>query len=332
MHAAVTDAPADLLAALRHARSGPPGGLDGALRELRLRPLTGGRQNHVYLWTPPDEHATVVKVYKSDDRRRADREWAALTLLAVHKADDVPLPLWMDPDPAEPAIGMTQLRGEPLLRAADRQAALRGLARTTARMQSIPLSGLLARLPRIDSASHYMRRLTDTWPKLLAAHTCDPLTPAMQDLLSAWQRSKDAGLLSAPAEPVFSHGDSNLLNWLRADTSSGCVDFEFSGHSTVAFDTADLIEHISSRDIPDSTWRDLLPELGVTHTNYHLFIAAQRTCALRWLAVLWKQREQRAGEFSTQHDRVRLLCSHASPYARKRMACRGYLSRCVRSD
>jgi thiamine kinase-like enzyme len=320
MPVALTDAPADLLAALRRARSGPPGGLDDALRELRLRPLTGGRQNHVYLWTPPTCHATVVKIYKTDDRRRADREWAALTLLAAHKADDVPLPLWMDPDPAEPAIGMTRLHGEPLLRATDRHDALRDLACTTARMQSVPLSGLLAELPRIDSASHYMRRLTDTWPKLLAVHTSDPLTPAMQDLLTAWQRSNDAALLSAPAEPVFSHGDSNLVNWLRAGTSSACVDFEFSGYSTVAFDAADLIEHISSRDIPDSTWRDLLPELGINHTNHHLFIVAQRTCALRWLAVLWKQREQRTGEFTTQHDRVRLLCSPANPYARRRNA------------
>lgn len=173
----------------------------------------------------------------------------------------------------------------------------------------LPWAGVLARLPRVDSASHYMRRLTDTWPKLLAVHTRDPLTPAMQDLLSAWLRSNDVGLLSAPAEPVFSHGDSNLLNWLRTDVSSGCVDFEFSGYSTVAFDAADLIEHISSRDIPDSTWLDLLPDLGVIHANHHLFMAAQRTCALRWLAVLWKQREQRTEEFTTQHDRVRVLYS-----------------------
>jgi len=260
MPVALTEIPAGLLAPLRSARSGHPAGLEAALRELHLRLLTGGRQNHVYLWTPPGGRETVVKIYhKTDDRRRADREWAALTLLTARKIEGVPLPPWMAPDPAEPAIGMTRLRGEPLQRAADLQAALRGLADTTARMRSAPLSGLLAELPRIDSASHYMRRLTDTWPKLLADHTSDPLTPAMQDLLTAWQRSNDTGLLSGPAERVFSRGDSNLLNWLRAGTSSACVDFEFSGYSTVTFDAADLIEHISSRDVPDSSWRDCCP-------------------------------------------------------------------------
>jgi hypothetical protein len=39
------------------------------------------------------------------------------------------------------------------------------------------------------------------------------------------------------------------------------------------------------------------------------FDAAQRTIALRWLAVLWKQRDRRVAEFTTQHDRVRAFFS-----------------------
>jgi Ser/Thr protein kinase RdoA (MazF antagonist) len=317
MQTAPTGSPPALLGTLRRARSGAPGLLDGALRDLCLRPLSGGRQNHVYLWVPAGDRATVIKIYRTDDRRRADREWAALTLLAAHDIGDVPRPLWIDPDPVAPAIGMTWLHGTPLLEAADRPAALQGLARTTARMQSVPVSGLLAELPRIDSASHYAHRVTVTWPAQLARQDADPLTPAMQDLLAAWQRIGDDDLLAAPAGVVvFSHGDGNLLNWLTAgDTGSACVDFEFAGHSTAAFDAADLIEHISSRVIPDAIWQDLLPGLGVSHASHRLFAAAQRTCTLRWLAVLWKQREQRAAEFNSQHDRVRLLLSHASPYA-----------------
>jgi len=37
------------------------------------------------------------------------------------------------------------------------------------------------------------------------------------------------------------------------------------------------------------------------------FEAAQRTCALRWLAVLWKQRDTRTEEFTSQLDRARRL-------------------------
>ncbi|GAB7101898.1 hypothetical protein JCM4814A_02120 [Streptomyces phaeofaciens JCM 4814] len=115
---------------------------------------------------------------------------------------------------------------------------------------------------------------------------------------------------------VFSRGDSNLLNWLRDGHSSPVVDFEYSGHSTVHFDAADLIEHISAREIPDSTWSALLPDLGITPANRHLFLAAQRTCALRWLAVLWKQRHTRADEFAAQRTRVRRLQSPDKSLAR----------------
>ncbi|MEO7194235.1 MAG: hypothetical protein ABIZ05_05340 [Pseudonocardiaceae bacterium] len=106
---------------------------------------------------------------------------------------------------------------------------------------------------------------------------------------------------------MFSRGDANLLNWLHDGDTARCVDFEFSGRSDVAFDAADQIEHISSRAIPDDTWRELEANLGVDHHNRRRFEAARRTCALRWLAVLWKQRHRRVREFTVQLDRVRRL-------------------------
>ena len=40
------------------------------------------------------------------------------------------------------------------------------------------------------------------------------------------------------------------------------------------------------------------------------FLAAQRTCTLRWLAILWRQRHQRQPEFDRQVARVRHLQTH----------------------
>ncbi|MDX3097090.1 aminoglycoside phosphotransferase family protein [Streptomyces sp. ME19-03-3] len=308
--------PAELLTDLRGARTCSETRFKGVLADRGLRPLTGGFQNHVYAWDDPEAGPICIKVYaKGNHRRRVDREWAALTLLAEHQADGVPRPLWLDQHDEVPAIGMTLLKGTPLMESPDREAALRGLAQTTERLHAVPLSGLMAELERMDSGSHYMLRLTGSWPELLACHEDDPLTTDMRALLTAWHASGDAELVgdkSAPA--VLSRGDSNLNNWLRDGTSSPCVDFEYSGHGTVHFDAADLIEHISAREIPDSTWITLLPDLGVTPANRHLFLAAQRTCALRWLAVLWKQRHTRADEFATQHARVRLLQSPNNPW------------------
>ncbi len=314
MSAPSPEAPKELLAALRQARTSGDNRGD-SLAELGVRPLTGGMQNDLYRWTSPGGADTVIKFYTKTDRRRADREWAALNLLKPHHLGTVPAPLWLDPAEAEPALGMTVLHGTPLIEAPDQLHALRGLARTTTQLQAVPLAGLMAELPRIDSGEHYLVRLTQQWPELLNKQADDPLAPAMQQLLAAWHRNGDADMVIEPDEPVLSRGDANLLNWLQTDNGAACVDFEYAGFSNRAFDAADHIEHISARDIPDEVWVKVLPELGITDANRQRFAANQRTCALRWLAVLWKQRDRRHDEFTRQHERVNLLFDPANPYA-----------------
>src|SRR5262249_847917 len=310
----VIDAPTDLLAELRRARAGAEGDRDAALSRLGLRPLTGGMQNDLYLWTSPHHGDVVIKLYVKTDRLRVQREWAALRLLRPHGLRTVPAPLWLEEAPVEPAIGMTRLHGQPLLQDADQLTALRALAHTTTHLQAVPLTGLLAGLPRIDTGEHYLVRLRQAWPELLASQPEDPLTPLMQQLLAVWQRSGDTDLVTAPATPGLSHADANLVNWMATDDGAACVDFEYAGFSNIVFDAADLIEHISARVVPDSTWTQLLPDLGITDANRHHFAANQRTCALRWLAILWKQRDHRHEEFTTQHQRVNMLYSSANPY------------------
>jgi Ser/Thr protein kinase RdoA (MazF antagonist) len=261
------EAPQNLLAELRRAREHGGEALSDSLASLGVRPLTGGMQNDLYRWTSPDGDDTVIKFYTKTDRRRAEREWAALNLLDPQRLGTVPIPLWLDPAEVEPAIGMTVLHGTPLLEAADQLQALRGLARTTTQLQAVPLSGLMSELPRIDSGEHYLVRLTQAWPELLEDQADDPLAPAMQRLLAAWHSSGDADVVIEQAEPVLSRGDANLLNWLQTPNGAACVDFEYAGYSNRVFDAADHIEHISARDVPDSVWVEVLPELGVTDAN-----------------------------------------------------------------
>ncbi|MBT0774193.1 aminoglycoside phosphotransferase family protein [Kineosporia sp. J2-2] len=275
-------------------------------------------QNDVYLWTRDQADDVVIKLYMKKDRRRLEREWSALNLLADHGLDTVPAPLWLDTADEEPAIGMTRLHGEPVLDAEDQLGAVRELAWTTAQLQQVPLTGLLAELPRIDTGEHYVLRLTQEWPRLLASQPGDLFTPAMHQLLAHWRDSPDAELVAADGlggPRVFSRGDSNLLNWMITDQGrAACVDFEYAGYSSVAFDAADHIEHISARAVPDHIWSALLPDLGITRTNRAQFAASQRICALRWLAVLWKRRDTRREEFAVQLDRVRLLYGSSNPY------------------
>jgi hypothetical protein len=297
-------APTDLLNALRTARAA--GALAATLDEHGLHALDGGRNNDVFAWTAATT-PICIKLFKKTDRQRVEREWHGLTHAAG--LGSAPEPLWLDEDPERPAIGMTLLPGTPILDVLDPASAITSLASTTRALQNIPLKEPLASLERVDSISHYIARLTDVWPSQLADATDDPQTPDMLALLHRWDNSGDAELLAQPATRVYSRGDANILNWLHDGESTYVADFEFSGFSDIAVDAADHTEHISARVIPDNVWTNAEADLGVTANNRARFDAAQRTIALRWLAVLWKQRTKRVEEFTAQHERVRALQS-----------------------
>ena len=101
-----TAVPTDLLDELRTVYRHDPNLLDGDLPDLRLRPLTGGRNNRVYAWDSP-EGEVCLKLYRTDKRDRADCEYQALTHVAAHGVTAAPRALWHDPDPELPAVAMT---------------------------------------------------------------------------------------------------------------------------------------------------------------------------------------------------------------------------------
>jgi hypothetical protein len=167
--------PTTLLAQLRHGRTAGQARHQQTLDTWGLRPLTGGRNNEVYSWAGP-QTPICIKLYKLDERRRAQREWAALTLLAQHCADYAPTRLWIDETSPAPAIGMSLLPGRPLPEAKDITMVLTALAETIRTVQEIPLNPPLATWDRLDSLEHYLARLTRLWPQQLSDHPDDPLT------------------------------------------------------------------------------------------------------------------------------------------------------------
>lgn len=292
--------PHKLLADLRAAR-GRQLPLEAVLHEWRLRPLSGGRNNDVFQWGE-----VCLKLYRKTDKNRVAREWHGLNHVAGLGL--APQPLWRDDHPDQPALGMSFVPGRPIPELTNPELVLPWIATATGAMQALPMAEPLASWPRVDSITHYIARLTDIWPQQLAAAD-DAHTGKMRTLLDRWEASGDVGLLRRPTPAVFSRGDANLLNWLSENEGLHVVDFEFSGWSDRAVDAADHIEHISARQVPDSTWRTLEDDFGVNRQNRSRFAAARRTIALRWLAVLWRRRDEREPEFLAQLDRVCALFS-----------------------
>ena len=297
-----------LIGQLRYLHRCTPDDLTDQTRDLGLLPLAGGHHNRVYRWDRLGG-PVCVKLYKVDERDRAGTEWRALTHMVDHHAPGVPAPLWFAPDSAQPAAVMTMVPGRSLLTAEQPETAVLAMAPVLHALRSIPL-GPFARKPRNGTAQRYINRLVDTWGPELKEHDHDPMARDLLRLLQHWLDGDDQETLARPATAVFSHGDGNLGNWhLEHNTDTAhVVDFEFAGYSDPAFDAADLIEHISSHPIPDDAWNALLPSFGIDDAiTQHRFRAAQRTCALRWLRSMWKQKATRTEEFHHQLDRVRRL-------------------------
>ncbi|GAA1450877.1 aminoglycoside phosphotransferase family protein [Nocardiopsis tropica] len=300
--------PEDLLAELRRLHQHDPGLLDSSLPKWGLTPLSGGRSNRVYRWDCSDGPA-CLKLYRTDKRDRSGSEALALSHLAKHGVDRVPQLLWHDDHELLPASAMTLLPGAPLDADAHLGKPWTAMVEKQREMLNVPV-GPFIETPRSESADHYLHRITQVWAPTLREAEPGPLTNDLEAVLATWEESGDARALAAPASRVFSHGDSNLLNWLWEEQSGtiGVVDFEFAGYSDLAYEAAELVEHISMRHIDDDTLRALVMDLGVDDDAHReRFLAAQRTCALRWLAVLWKQRGKRAEEFEVQRQRARYL-------------------------
>jgi Ser/Thr protein kinase RdoA (MazF antagonist) len=302
--------PTDLLNELRRLHRTDHNRLDHDFPELRLRALTGGRNNRVFAWDAPDGEV-CLKFYRTDKRDRAASEYQALHHIATCGVTAAPTPLWHDPHPELPAIAMTMVAGQPVPDLAEPTIALHAAVTVLSQLREIPL-GPFTDIPRVDSAKNYLKRITETWPTQLDQHNDEPCTADMRSLLRAWHARGDAAVLAEPAPRIFSRGDSNLLNWLWHESNIHLVDWEFTGYSDTAYDAADLVEHPSAHTIDDERWISLLPNLGVDCTTRRRFRAAQRTVALRWLSVLWKRRAERADEFALQAKRVREMMNSDS--------------------
>lgn len=250
-----------------------------------------------------------VKIYRAGARHRAEREWTALTFLARNQVTTAPVPLWADPGPEQPAIGMSSLPGRPFPWAGTGGEPLRAVAAVYRQYAALPLTAELGDLERAGPVSGCVRRITCTWAPALSDSPRDALARELLGMIDRWAGSGDAELLAAPAPRIFSRGSSEPGNWLWDGNRVRVTGFGGAGCSDLAFDLADLAEHPSSYEISGPAWDEAARLAGLGDEDFPRFAAARRTCALQRLAVLWPQRDAHAGEFGRQLDRIRCLQS-----------------------
>ncbi|MGW3343122.1 phosphotransferase family protein [Nonomuraea rubra] len=183
------------------------------------------------------EEDRVVKRYLDSKPGAAEREWRALSLLAEHAPGLAPEPIAFEGG----AVTMSRIPGVPLrgLFARDRHMSAMAAALTElhAAVPGDVLRGLPVRPWQREALVDWVRERCAAWQPR------EPLADRAVTEGLRWLESWSPG--EAGVREAFGAGDGNLANFLWDGTRVRIVDFEDSGRSDVAFEVAELAEHVS---------------------------------------------------------------------------------------
>lgn len=248
----------------------------------------------------------VIKRFRGSDRAGAEREWRALTLLAVHAPGLTAEPWEYDPAAAEPVVVMSRLVGLPMRGRALSDDQVGALAAALRRLHTaVPPEALAHVPPRPDLAGELVARIR-RWTHRTRSDPGGPVAPAM-DAGLAWLASARLDVPGPPAGPqVFGAGDGNLANFLRDGRTVRIVDFEDSGRSDRAFELAEITEHVASWAEHPLDVSSFLGHFALTRVERGRLREYRRLLALVWLFLLLF--DARSGNPRNPSDTVERQC------------------------
>jgi Ser/Thr protein kinase RdoA (MazF antagonist) len=227
----------------------------------------------------------VVKTYRDWARGEPEREWAALTLLHQHAPGLSPTPLRRGSAEGRPFVVMSRLPGEPLGKRPLTPAQVAGVGEALHRLYRCVPSEALADVPmRISGAADMVARVR-SW----VAQPTAPVSRAVEHALSVgstWLTGTEATAVAESPGGVFTLGDGNLGNVLWDGERCYLVDFEDSGVSDIAYEVADLIEHVSVWLDGLVTAEELVPYLMLSAAEHRRLGHCRRLFAVFWLLML----------------------------------------------
>ncbi|MFZ9858274.1 MAG: phosphotransferase family protein [Roseiflexaceae bacterium] len=218
----------------------------------QVSPLVGGTNNLLYRATNADDDV-VIKWCIRDYRRRAMREYAALTLMDAVAPGCAPMPILVDETQYhQPVVVQAYVDGEVLTNPPAGDAEWHELIACLVTIHGVSMRDDPSIHPAVinaDSvaAARQMIRMqlevipADEWPSTL------------REIVRALDATAIAEL--PPASLSLCHVDSNHRNFIRTNASMVAVDWENSGWGDPAFEIAELIAHPAYLVVPPIRWQ-----------------------------------------------------------------------------
>lgn len=182
----------------------------------------------------------VRKHYRRVDRDQPAREWRTLTLLHEEAPGLAPQPLRRGHDPW--VTEMTRMPGR-VVEEPWSPALATAVVDAFRRLFAVPVPPDLPL--RFAPPGEFLAR-NRAWLGEARAQAHPDVVRRALDAAAAWHDAPPAGL-DEIHDPVVAQADGNVANLLWDGQRVGLVDFEYSGVGDLAFEVADLVEHISSR-------------------------------------------------------------------------------------
>jgi aminoglycoside phosphotransferase (APT) family kinase protein len=183
----------------------------------------------------------VRKRYRRTDRDEPAREWAALVLLDEHAPGLGPRPLARETDP--PVVVMSRVAGDPLDTVLT-PGLVTAMVESYRALFAVPVP---PDTPRRHAHPEAFLRNNVEWIEEELKRT--DLPEVVRRALGAarkWHAEPPLGI-DEIRDPVIAQGDGKVDNMLWDGSRVRLIDFEGFGVGDLAFEVADLVEHISSR-------------------------------------------------------------------------------------
>ncbi len=210
-------------------------------QDWHIRRVGGGMNGRLFRATGPAGDV-AVKFAIRDERDRAGREWAALSMLAGKSATLAPRPLLLERDRyPHQVIVQSWLDGESSEAAPADDRAWDALCGHLLEIHSLPMSpGHPAIRPvvlPVTSSSDALRAINFQHNRMTRADWPQAVNDLVDQALSlSWPRWH-------PPPLRFCRGDPNIRNFIRRPDSWASVDWEYSGWGDPAFEIADFLVH-----------------------------------------------------------------------------------------
>ncbi|NOK57489.1 MAG: aminoglycoside phosphotransferase family protein [Chloroflexi bacterium AL-W] len=235
---------------LEHVEQGDP-----EWQDWQIRRIDGGANNLLYRATSPHDDL-AIKFTIRDERRRAKREFEALSALRQVGLAIAPEPVLLDENYHHPVIVQRWLEGEVLTTPPEDDATWSELIQHYATIHTVT--------PNTTStvqSEAFVNATSSTTARALVQQQVDRL-PTTAQPASLIHLLEQFAQWETPEWPTtlrkLCRVDPNCRNFLRGPDGWASVDWENSGWGDPAFEIADMMTHPVYQPIPHTRWEGVI--------------------------------------------------------------------------